>query len=126
MSDESLGTPGQIVWQDLTVPDAAAVRDFYAAVVGWSAKPHPMGDYDDYEMQAPGSDQTIAGICYAKGPNANVPPQWLLYTRVEDVDASAARCVELGGTVLDGPRAMGAQRFAVIQDPAGAVMALIG
>jgi len=42
-----------------------------------------------------------------------------------DADASAGRCAELGGHVIDGPREMGGMRFCVIQDPAGAVMALI-
>jgi hypothetical protein len=41
------------------------------------------------------------------------------------VDSSAARCVELGGTVLAGPRGMGSYgRYCVIRDPAGAVAAL--
>jgi uncharacterized protein len=43
---------------------------------------------------------------------------------VEDVDASARKCTELGGKVIVGPRAMGGGRFCVIQDPAGAVCAL--
>jgi predicted enzyme related to lactoylglutathione lyase len=35
--------PGTITWQDLTVPDAEALRDFYASVVGWKAQPVRMG-----------------------------------------------------------------------------------
>lgn len=48
-----------------------------------------------------------------------------MYIQVADVDASAQRCVSLGGKVNDGPRAVGNGRFCVIQDPAGAVAALI-
>ncbi len=124
--EQEPASAGRVVWQDLTIKDAAGVRDFYAQVVGWTAKEHDMGEYADYEMYPAGSDQCVAGICHAKGHNANIPPQWLLYVEVADVPASAAKCAELGGKVLDGPRAMGAQQFCVVQDPAGAVMALIG
>jgi predicted enzyme related to lactoylglutathione lyase len=47
-----------------------------------------------------------------------------MYITVADVDASAQRCQELGGKVLDGPRPLAGGRFCVIQDPAGAVAAL--
>jgi predicted enzyme related to lactoylglutathione lyase len=67
----------------------------------------------------------VGGICHARGSNSNLPPQWLIYVQVEDVARSAERCVELGGTVLDGPRSLGESRFCVIQDPAGAVMGLM-
>ncbi len=122
MSETKLG---EIVWRDLTVADASSVRDFYADVVGWDVKDHPMGDYNDYEMVAPGSGETVAGVCHARGTNAGVPPQWLMYVTVADVAASAERCTVLGGTVIDGPRPMGEKPFCVVQDPAGAVLALM-
>lgn len=126
MGTEQQAQVGQIVWRDLTVKDAKQVQDFYSKVVGWRSEPLSMGDYDDFIMNAPGDGETVAGICHARGGNANVPPQWLMYIQVENVDASAKRCAELGGKVIDGPRAMGEHQFCVIQDPAGAVAALIG
>jgi uncharacterized protein len=116
--------PGTIEWQDLTVPNADEVRDFYQAVVGWEARGEDMGGYEDYHMISPATGQSAAGVCHARGVNADVPPQWLVYINVEDVDASAARAVELGGEIVAGPRFMGLGRFAVIRDPAGAVCAL--
>jgi hypothetical protein len=84
-----------------------------------------MGGYSDFSMMTPLSGKTVAGICYAQGVNADLPPQWLIYITVEDVDQSVARCIELGGKVITGPRELGEQgRFCVIQDPAGAVAAL--
>ncbi len=123
MSDSTKPEPGAILWRDLTVPDAAAVRDFYAGVVGWTFTEHPMGEYTDYNMLTP-SGTVAAGICNKLGPNADVPSQWLMYITVEDVDASAARCAELGGEVVVAPRQMGGGTFAVIRDPAGAMAAL--
>ena len=36
---------GKIGWVDMTVDDAAALRDFYADVVGLRPEPVSMGDY---------------------------------------------------------------------------------
>ena len=116
---------GSIGWVDLTVPNAGEVRDFYAQVVGWKPQGLDMGGYEDFVMAAPGSGEGKAGICHARGGNAGLPSVWLVYLMVEDLDASAARCVELGGKILAPARSAGPSgRFCVIQDPAGAVAAL--
>jgi hypothetical protein len=41
---------GRITWVDLTVPAASELREFYAAVVGWSTSEVAMGDYADFGM----------------------------------------------------------------------------
>lgn len=117
--------PGMIAWHDLTVPPhtIAAAKAFYQAVVGWSLQPHPMGEYDDYDIQADGT--TVAGLCQARGSNADLPPHWLIYVPVPDVDAACTRASTTGGRVLAGPRMMGGYRFAVLQDPAGAALAIV-
>ncbi len=118
---------GTIMWQDLTIPEAELVRDFYRQVVGWEARGEEMGGYEDFHMLLPGTDQSVAGICHARGGNAdlaNVPPAWLIYIVVASVKESAAACQLLGGKVLVQPRDMGGGQFCVIQDPAGAVCAL--
>ncbi len=84
-----------------------------------------MGDYNDFDIKTPESGETVTGICHTRGTNANIPPQWLVYVNVADVDGSAARCLERGGKVLDGPRMMGSYHFCVIQDPAGSVIGLV-
>jgi uncharacterized protein len=117
---------GRIVWTDLTVPDAERVRDFYSAVTGWRAEPVDMGGYSDFNMIPPGSEEPVAGVCFAKKANANLPPYWLVYVAVADLDASLESCKRLGGTIVDGPRGMGEQRFCVVKDPAGAYLGLLG
>lgn len=126
MSDESSEQiRGAIEWQDLTVANADALRDFYSQVAGWTSQPLDMGGYDDYVMMTSDGGQVVAGICHARGSNANLPPQWMVYINVDDIEASVSRCVELGGEIIDGPRAIGEGEFCVIRDPAGAVCALI-
>ena len=112
--------PGTVVHLDLTVPDAPAVRDFYADVIGWT--PEPLEG--DWMMLAP-DGTPAAGICHARGENADLPPQWLAYIAVDDLDASLAAVRARGGEVVAGPKGEGQGAYAVIRDPAGAVLALI-
>ena len=114
---------GSIGWVDLSVQDAEAVKTFYEKTVGWSSAPVSMGDYADYNML--GSDGTpSAGICHAKGANQGIPPQWIVYITVLDLDESLKVCRELGGEVVHGPRGeAGHGRFCLIRDPAGAIVA---
>ncbi|MEM6938538.1 MAG: VOC family protein [Pseudomonadota bacterium] len=114
MGTSSVGKP---VWFDLTVPNAAEVRDFYAAVCGWRAEDHPMENYADFSMYAPDGTR-VSGICHAKGVNASLPPVWLPYVVVEDLDATLLTAEARGGTIIDKRTSI-----AVIQDPAGAYMA---
>lgn len=116
---------GKIEWMDLTVDDATRVKNFYCKVVGWDSTEHDMGTYSDYNINLPGTDTTVAGVCHARGGNSNIPSQWLIYVRVDSVAESAEQCKKLGGKVVDGPRRMGGADFCVIEDPAGAVMALM-
>ena len=124
--EESIGPViGQIEWLDLTVNDASRVKNFYSSVVGWKSDDVDMGSYSDYSIHTPEGRDTVAGICHARGPNANLPSQWLVYVRVASVQESADTCTRLGGEVLDGPRRMGGSNFCVIKAPDGAVMALL-
>ncbi|MEM6390372.1 MAG: VOC family protein [Pseudomonadota bacterium] len=116
-------TAGDQAWLDLTVPDAAPIRDFYAAVCGWTPKPLAMDGYDDYMMQnAEGT--SVAGVCHARGPNAGLPPMWLPYIVVPSLKAAIAEAERLGGRVIDH-RDLGAQSLAIIRDPAGAHIGLM-
>jgi predicted enzyme related to lactoylglutathione lyase len=125
MSSESQAL-GRIGWIDLTVPDATKLRDFYRDVVGWTTSDVQMDEYSDYCMHPPdGGAAPVAGVCHARGPNSGLPPVWLVYLTVKDLDASLAQCRALGGKVRVEPKsAGGGSRFAVIEDPAGAVSAL--
>src|SRR5262245_5773169 len=114
---------GQITWHDLTVPNAEALRDFYSAVAGWTWDACPVADYQDFSMNA--ADGTcLAGVCHARGVNAGIPPQWLMYVNVANLDQSMAACTSRGGTIVVPDRPLYGGRFCVIRDPAGAVCAL--
>ncbi len=115
---------GKIGWVDMTVDNAGELCDFYAAVVGFKPQAVDMGDYSDFNMTMPGNGEAVAGICHSRGSNADLPPGWLAYFIVADIDASARACSDAGGKLLVEPRGVGGGRFCVIEDPAGAVAAL--
>ncbi|NMO16747.1 VOC family protein [Pyxidicoccus fallax] len=116
---------GSVGWTDLTVKDAVALKDFYRDVVGWKAVGLDMGGYEDFLMIPPGSDAPAAGICHARGPNAELPPVWIVYITVEDLDRSLERVAALGGKALGKVRSAGPMgRYCVIEDPSGVVSAL--
>ncbi|CAN1500065.1 COG3324 Predicted enzyme related to lactoylglutathione lyase [Fimbriimonadaceae bacterium] len=115
-----VSTQGTINWHDLTVPNADEVRDFYSAVVGWTYEGLDMGGYEDYVMKSPSGDG-VSGICHARGVNAGVPAQWLLYITVANLAESLEKVVANGGEIVY--RSNGGT-MAVIKDPAGAVCAL--
>lgn len=118
--DKSIGSIG---WIDLTVNNASEVKDFYAEVIGWKPEGLSMGDYEDFNMTIDGEPKT--GICHKKGPNANIPSQWMIYINVADMSASTQAVEKLGGKLLSEIKSMGGYgKFCIIEDPAGAVCTL--
>lgn len=116
---------GRVAWMDLTIDDATKVSSFYSKVVGWDIQSFDMGGYDDYCMNDPESGETMAGVCHAKGANANIPPQWMMYVGVEDLDKSIAAVQAEGGQLHGDRRGDGkGGYYQMIQDPAGAYMML--
>ncbi len=115
---------GKIGWIDMTTADAPGVRDFYKAVVGWDTADVDMDGYSDYVMKMPASGDGVAGVCHAKGSNTDLPPGWLIYIIVEDVEQSAAACIANGGKIVLEPRGLAGGSFCVVEDPGGSVAAL--
>lgn len=118
-------TLGRFVWRELFTRDTAAAKRFYGELFGWSFEDRPMGPDWSYTLWKIG-DRQIGGmmdIGNLPAEDAHIPPHWALYVSVDDVDAAAARAVAEGGKVLgqcmDIP---GVGRFAVVQDPTGAVL----
>ena len=120
MSESKLGT---VVWTDLTVPNAEEVRDFYMNVVGWTFSGMDMDGYEDFVMTPPVGTEAV-GICFERGANKGTPPVWMIYVAVPDVESAMQKVEANGGKVLRKPKEGSSHKYAVIQDPAGAIMAL--
>lgn len=118
-------SPGTFCWADLTTTDPEGAKAFYTGLFGWQPEDMPAGEGMVYTMLRLG-DRDVAALSaqQPKQREQGVPPNWLNYVTVEDVDAVAQRAAQLGGTVLAGPfDVLDAGRMAVLADPAGAVLA---
>lgn len=125
MSEKDITQIGTILWTDLTIDNAEEVSKFYSKVIGWKSEPVSMGDYNDFSMANPASDDPVAGVCHKRGDNADLPSQWLNYFSVDNLEQSIESCKQLGGKIIVEPKAMGEMgKYCIIEDPAGAVCAL--
>ncbi len=114
---------GKIGWLDLTVDNAESLSEFYQSVIGWEIEPVSMGDYNDFNMTTAG--QPVAGVCHARGGNQGIPPQWIMYVTVADIEQGIAAAGSKGGEIIKTiANQEGRATMAFVRDPAGAVFAL--
>ncbi|HEX2183520.1 MAG TPA: VOC family protein [Rubrobacteraceae bacterium] len=116
--------PGTFCWADLATTDPAGAKAFYSGLFGWEAEDVPAGEAGTYTLMRLDGDE-VCGLYEmdAERREAGAPPYWLSHVSVEDVDAVAARAGELGGAVEGGVFDVGEYgRFAMVRDPAGAVL----
>jgi hypothetical protein len=116
--------PGSLCWNELATRDIDEAKAFYRTVFGWEGDTNAYGDTSYTEWKLGG--RTIGGMIAMNDEwPAEVPPQWMVYFAVEDVDAATRRVEELGGKVAVAPNDTPAGRFAVVNDPHGAVFSII-
>jgi predicted enzyme related to lactoylglutathione lyase len=122
---ELVNAPGAFCWNELATRDIEGAKRFYQAVFGWGAKSQsggPSGSYTEWQL----GGKSIAGAI-EMGSNfpVQVPPNWLTYFAVDDVDATARKAQQLGGKAVMPAMDSPAGRFGVLQDPHGAAFAVI-
>ena len=120
-----LGEPGAPAWFELHTRDYDASVGFYREVFG--LEPKVEGDTPDFRYTTLNRDgEQQAGIMDASGfvPDG-VPASWSIYFNVADTDASLAKVVDLGGSVVQPPDDTPYGRLAEAADPLGARFRLI-
>ena len=117
-------TPGAFSWCELMTTDPKAGTEFYKSLFGWNVEAMSMGM--PYNVIKAG-DAAIGGIMgMPPGAPAGMPPVWVPYVTVADVDALVKKVVSLGGKVQMPPTDIPTVgRFAVIADPQGATLNVI-
>lgn len=126
---------GEVTWHELMIDDVDAAWSFYQEFFGWEILTDmdmgPMGVYrlfrraESYALggmfrkpdsSAPGCEGGVAGP---------MPSCWSFYFQVADLDATIARALELGATLINGPMDVpDGDRVAMLQDPQGAMFGL--
>lgn len=120
--DTASSFAGRFVWRELVTRDPAAAAAFYAQTFGWTAADANMPM--PYTMlHQPGLDDAVAGAMGLPAPQ--VPPHWVDYITVDDLEAAMAAVKEHGGQLHTEAIAIpGVGRFASASDPLGGVFAL--
>ncbi|MEV6791464.1 VOC family protein [Streptomyces sp. NPDC051320] len=104
---------GAACWIDRISAEPAGAEAFYAALLGWEYAEE--GGY----RTARSAGELVAGFGTAPGRLE----LWVVYLAAKDLDATAARVVELGGTVVLAPLDAGENgRLLLAADPAGTLV----
>jgi predicted enzyme related to lactoylglutathione lyase len=116
---------GDASWHELTTTDYVAAFDFYSKLLGWEKQTEmDMGGGAKYMMYGRSSDSPMLGGMWNR-PDPAIPPNWMIYFKVDDADQTAERIKELGGQILNGPMEVpGGDRVAQAVDPQGAMFGI--
>ena len=116
---------GDASWHELMTTDAPAAMKFYGDLFGWQpGEAMDMGEQGKYHIfNRPHG--MIGGMMNKPPAMANVPPHWMIYFRVPDIDAAVERVKANGGKILNGPTEVpGGSRIVNAMDPQGAGFSL--
>lgn len=116
---------GSFSWNELATTDVAKAGEFYTKLLGWTTREIDMGDGNKYTVFSSGKDD-VGGMMAMGHDGGDIPPHWMNYITVDDVDACAAKVEGLGGKVCVPPTDIPQiGRFCVVTDPTGANISLI-
>ena len=106
-----------------TVPNNTATN-FYTALFGWKTKVSHGNGFPYTHWQNDGAD--IGGMMAIMPQMGPMPPCWVNYIQVKNCDETAAKATSLAGKVVMPPTDIpNTGRFAMVQDPQGAMFSVI-
>lgn len=114
---------GDFIWYELMTGDPDAAQAFYGPLLGWTFSDSKQKDRDYRIIHKSNSD--IGGVM--KRPDgAPVPPCWMGYILVDDVDASASSIADAGGVIHMPPQDIPkVGRLAFAADPQGVMFYIL-
>ena len=125
---------GTVWWSELLAPETEKLTDFYAKVMNWKVKvvdaedqsEEPSSPESRYSVFLNGEDE-VAGLMRANHPAAaHSGMGWFTYMQVADVEATAKKVVENGGTIVRQPiETESGDYIAVVRDPMGNVFGIV-
>jgi hypothetical protein len=111
---------GAFCWNELYTRDLDGAKDFYGGLFGWEFQAFEQSPDPYFVVMNNGrSNGGLRGL-----PAPEVPPHWLVYFAVPDIDAGIGKVEELGGENIMGPMDIGGPKIGIVKDPQGAPFAL--
>jgi len=116
---------GRFVWYELLTTDVPSAAAFYAEIVGWTVKDASSAELA-YTLLTAGAAPVVGLMDLPEeGLRMGATPRWLGYVGVDDMDATVAQILRLGGAILVAPTDSNIGRISVVADPQGATFALV-
>ncbi len=121
-----LGEPGTPVWFELHTRDYDASLAFYRSVFGWDTE--AVGDSSEFRYTIVKDDEEqVAGVMDSSAHlPEGIPAHWAVYFATDDTDATVARALELGGSVVQPASDTPYGRLAALTDATGTNFRLLG
>lgn len=118
-----INEPGAMAWNEVNTRDAAAAATFYAAVFGLRAEVMDINGAPYHMLHT--AEGPACGVLQMTAEWGDMPPHWMTYFAVADVDAAKQAVLAGGGAVPFGPFDSPYGRIIVATDPQGAAVSLI-
>lgn len=115
--------PGTFCWNELNTRDAETAQGFFHDLLGWTYEEDTSSESSYYIIH--NEDRSNGGILQMTEEWDDMPPSWMVYFAVEDLDRTVGRLQDLGGTLHHGPFETPVGPMAVVADPEGAPFQLI-
>jgi len=117
--------PGAICWNELLTRDPDRAERFFGDLFGWTTKTNQNLMEGKYHVWLNDGEQA-GGMMRIEPEWGEVPPNWTVYFGVDDCDGTIAEAQRRGGNLLfPAMEIESVGRFAYLQDPQGAVFAII-
>lgn len=116
-------TYGMFVWRELSTSDVDGALRFYQQLAGWTAKRVEMPNGAYFLLHR--GERQVGGLM-ALAPGVDMPPYWMSYLSVPDVDLAVDAARRVGGEVVWGPIDVeNIGRMATVVDPRGAAFSMM-
>ena len=121
---------GTWTWNQLATRDLEGAKKFYGDVFGWTleaaAEAPPDSPYFMWQVDGQKWEEGLAGAMDMAGAFPDeIPPHWMVYLSVEDVDGAVKTTTEGGGQLTVPVTEIPVGKLAAIIDPQGASVGLI-
>lgn len=117
-----VNVPGSMTWNELATRDAAKAQAFYGGLFGWEFRKDDNMDYYYFTNKG----RPNGGIVPMTEEWGDMPPHWMVYFAVADLDTTLEAVKANGGSQpMDVIEAPGVGRFAIVNDPAGATFTIM-
>jgi uncharacterized protein len=115
--------PDTWCWNELMTPDPPAAQSFFADLFGWTYEKSEGAGRDYWNIR--NQDRLNGGMLQITEEMGPVPPAWIVYFNVADLEAASRAISSAGGGLCFGPFDVPVGRIAMVNDAQGAAFALI-